>query len=355
MVLALLAMPAPLACASGLPANVQRLVFVAGRDASSVTAVDVDRDSVVGTIELGIVPLQMRVSGALAKLVAIDGKSLSVTIADIASGTVRSLALDFTPTRLLLTADGGTALVANDKAGEIALVDLSGMMQKAPINGPSNIRDLMVARDGETIFIAADTVEGVSVYDASTGKRSSIIGTRAASALSRSLLGNSGFALSVGPDRILTRFNLETGGFQEAPTKGSAIYPTIARLLIPDATSGTIEVAPLEAAGDPVRLEAEPGISRAYSGYFDTVAFVPGAKAVFVYDMEKLVPSGRIAIPGAAGPGVVTPETTKLYLPIESARELIAIDAQSRAVVARISLDFAPTLAEMAGAYGVCH
>ncbi|KAI95553.1 hypothetical protein T281_04890 [Rhodomicrobium udaipurense JA643] len=353
--LALLVVPLSLARASDMPSNVQRLVFVAGRDASSVTAVDVDRDSVVGTIELGIVPLQLRVSGAQAKLVAIDGKSFGVTIAEIASGAVRVLPFDFAPTRLLITADEGTVIAANDKAGEIALIDLSVMGEKARIKGPSDIRDLMVAKDGATIFIAADSIEGVSVYDALMGKLTSIIGTRPARALSRSLLGKSGFALSAGPDRFLTRFNLETAGYQETPTRGGAIYPMIARLLLPDPASGTIEIVPLEEPGEAVHLEAEPAISRAYSGYFDTVAFVPGAKTIFVYDMEKLAPSGRIAISGTAGPGVVTPETTKVYLPVESARELIAIDAASRAVGARIKLDFAPTLAEMAGAYGVCH
>ncbi|WP_127075546.1 hypothetical protein [Rhodomicrobium lacus] len=357
LLLVLVILMRPASASDGL-ANVQRLVFVAGRDTTSVVAVRTDTDTLVGGIDLGVVPRGIQVSEALAKLVAIDGKSPGVFVADLASGFVSVVPLRFVPVRLVLTTDGRTAIAAKDETGEIALLDLAALREKVRIDGPTGIRDLMARRDGRSIFVAAKSVEGVAVYNASTGKRTSIIGRRQASALARSLVGHDGFALSAEDARdarFITRFDMETGAFSEMPGRGAAIYPAIRWLLLPDPASRTVDLLPLDGGRKPTRLGADASVYAAYSGLFDTVAFVPGAKSVFVYDLDRLKPLNEIPLPGAPGPGVVTPESTKLYLPVANARELLVIDAASRAVAGRIKLDFSPSLAVMAGGYGVCH
>ncbi|WKW51932.1 hypothetical protein [Rhodomicrobium lacus] len=357
LLLVLMILMRPASASDGL-ANVQRLVFVAGRDTTSVVAVRTDTDTLVGGIDLGVVPRGIQVSEALAKLVAIDGKSPGVFVADLASGFVSVVPLRFVPVRLVLTTDGRTAIAAKDETGEIALLDLAALREKVRIDGPTGIRDLMARRDGRSIFIAAESVEGVAVYNVSTGKRTSIIGRRQASALARSLVGHDGFALSAEDARdarFVTRFDMETGAFSEMPGRGAAIYPAIRWLLLPDPASRTVDLLPLDGGRKPTRFGADASVYAAYSGLFDTVAFVPGAKSVFVYDLDRLKPLDEISLPGAPGPGVVTPESTKLYLPVADARELLVIDAASRAVAGRIKLDFSPSLAVMAGGYGVCH
>jgi hypothetical protein len=335
-------------------ANVQRLIFVAGSDATSVVAVRADTDAVAGGIDLGVVPRSIQVSEALAKLVAIDGKSLGVVVADLASGLVRLVPLQFVPTRLLLTTDGQTAIAAKDESGEIVLLDLAAMREKMRIDGPTGIRDLMAARDGRSIFVAAQSIAGIAVYSASTWQRTAIIGKRQSRALARSLIGHEGFALSEGGHQVVTRFDMKTGAFSEMPGRGAVISPSIRWLILPDPSPGTVDILPLENGGKAARFNTKANGAAAYSALFDTVALVPSTKSVFVFDLDTLRPSGEIPISGAAGPGVVIPETTKPYLRVESPRELLVIDAASRAVAA-IKLDFAPSLAVMAGGYGVCH
>jgi hypothetical protein len=54
--------------ASGEFANFQNLLFVAGRDVTEVAAIAVDTNEVVGSIDFGLAPSQMKVSESLARI-----------------------------------------------------------------------------------------------------------------------------------------------------------------------------------------------------------------------------------------------------------------------------------------------
>ena len=74
-----------------------------------------------------------------------------------------------------------------------------------------------------------------------------------------------------------------------------------------------------------------------------------------IYDLDAMTKVRDIPLNGTAGPGSVTPDGKKLFLPLEDAGEVAVIDAQSRRLTNTIPVGPKPTAAVMAGGYGVCH
>ena len=339
-------------------ADVQRTVFVAGRSVTTVAAISAATGSVIGRIDPGLIPVRMQVSEALAKLVAADGYAEGMSIAELASGKVRFLPLAFAPTRLLIGADGITLAAADDASGEVALINLLFEREQLRISGPAGIRDLMFARDAAELFIAAESVSGIAVFSTVQPGKKAVIGGTAAISLARSLTSGDGFALSSGPGALLTHFDTSAKVvLREAPAAGEAIFPTVQRVILPDPASGKISIFAQKLEDAPLILNAEAGVKNAYVAWFGTVAFIPGrlSRSVLIYDLNRLQESGRVALNGTPGPGIVTPEGGKLYLPIEETNEIVAIDARTWTIASRTKLDFAPAFAVMAGGYGICH
>ena len=75
-------------------------MFVSGRDSAAVVVIDTDTDTVIGRLEVGLVPRRMLVSESLATLVAADGRGRQVMLVDLVTRTIRALKLPFAPDRL---------------------------------------------------------------------------------------------------------------------------------------------------------------------------------------------------------------------------------------------------------------
>ncbi|MCR6631929.1 MAG: hypothetical protein NVV74_18810 [Magnetospirillum sp.] len=355
ILLLLLATPAWAADGFG---DVQRTLFVAGRDSTAVAVVSIESERVIGRLELGLVPRQLAVSESLAKLAAADGRSAQVTVAELASRAVTRLPLPLAPTRLLVSPDGLTLAAFDDASGGIALVDLLLLREKARLAGPPRIRDAMFAGDGKSLFLAADGVAGVTVLDAAASRPAAILPGPSATALARAPNGREGFALAGGE---VLHFDLKAPAIlgRLAAPGATGLYPTGTGrfLMLPDSDRRSLTLAPAQPLAPAAPLKAAAGMSAAYSAWFDTVALLPSRseESVLLYDLETRQPAGRIPLSGAPGPGVVTPDGGKLYLPIEGEKELAVIDARLRRRAATIAVGFAPTQAVMAGGYGICH
>jgi DNA-binding beta-propeller fold protein YncE len=98
-------------------------------------------------------------------------------------------------------------------------------------------------------------------------------------------------------------------------------------------------------------------MSWAYSAWFDTVAFVTSTtqRELLVYDLDHAQQRGSIALGAVPGPGAVTPDGSKLFLPVADRHAVFVIDAASARLIHRIPLPGAPILAVLAGSYGLCH
>jgi hypothetical protein len=126
-------------------------------------------------------------------------------------------------------------------------------------------------------------------------------------------------------------------------------------LLAADAGEGKLRVvrsSPFRAAGT---LDADPKISALYSAWFDTVAIASSFRKAVIYDLDSMTKVRDIPLEDAPGPGSVTPDGKKLFLPLEDAGKVAVIDAQARSLTNMISVGPRPIAAVMAGGYGVCH
>jgi DNA-binding beta-propeller fold protein YncE len=337
--------------------DVSHDLFVIDRDSSSVAVIDTATDRLVGRLELGLTARQIQLSKALAKLVAIDGLSGRLIVRDLASGRVDMIPLDFVPNRVLVAPDGTSVAVAGDDGGRIVAYDLPSLRQIGRIDGPPRVRDLIWGEDSRTLFVVSEGFSGVAVVDVAGGRVKAVVATPPGVVLARSPNGREAFVL--GPGGVLTRFRLERLTVVDQMPVGDATLLAVSGTgqyaMLADAGGRTF----LAASTDPLQpgVRSSPGrpVAALYSGWFDVFAFVAGRDRVSAYDLETGRAAGVIALDGRPGPGTVTPEGGKLYLPIEDEKQIAVIDTRYRRLVATVPLGFHPKAAVMAGGYGICH
>ena len=339
--------------------NVERTLFVTAADSSRITAVDTEDDKVIGTVDLGLQPRRMEASAALAKLVAADAHSRRVTVTELATLSVRSLDLDFTPTRLLVSPDGLRLAAGDDDAGIIALFDLLFLRPTGRIAGLAPVRDVIFSGDSQRLFIATGGRDGIAIVDAVAGRLQGHIEGPPTATLVRTATGRDGFAKAEG-SRLLSHLRLGSGEVLGTLDVGAAatVFPTgIGRfVLAPDGAARRLTIARTQPFAVAAVLDAAPGANRVYSAWLDTVAFLaaPGRRKLLVYDLDTLVRVRDIALDAVPGPGAVTPDGSKLFLPLAETGRLAVIDARARRLVHTIDVGPRPIAAMMAGSYGIC-
>jgi DNA-binding beta-propeller fold protein YncE len=363
VVLALLGVTKPLFAEPGF-GDVQHYVFVPSAESSTVMVIDIATDKIAGRLDLGLTPRQIELSAPLAKLIAVDGTSPRLVLADLATTHLHSLTLDFTPDRLLISPDGAKLAVVDALAGNIAVIDLASAKQTARIANLPPLVDAMFSSDGASLFLAAEKIAGIGVVDVALGKQTATLpvnGTASVSSFTRSPSGRSAFARSA--DGAAVRMvDLKTGKPPRdiGSTPGTApAYPsgTGAYLLIPDERSKSFTIIHGDTLTAGAVLDAGAELGTPSSAWFDSVAFLPSRadRKVLVYDLWRLSKQPDITLPGRPGRGAVTPDGGKFYLPLEDRAELVVIDAQKRKLSTVITLPARPLAAVMAGSYGICH
>lgn len=339
-------------------------VFVAGRESGRISAIDPDMLAIVGTLDAGFPVRDLAISSLLRLLVASDGEA-HLRIIDPTSGAAATLALDFAPQRIQVSPLGTRIEAADFRSGTVAFIDLIALHEAARITGLGPIQDAMFGSDGTQFYVAGVDRDGVTVVDALRGqvvRQSSGSRVGPFAAMARAPNGRDGFA-AYAKARLVDKLDLKGGGGLIASLPVGNDTPTISvtgtgrYLLLPDNTSRRLVIAatdPLQIAGTVTGVEE---MTRAYSAWFDEVAFVATAaeQRLMIYDLDDFQAAGSIALAGIPAAGAVTPDGARLFLPIPEAGVVQVVDAQRRQVAATIPLGASPTLLTMAGSYGLCH
>jgi DNA-binding beta-propeller fold protein YncE len=343
-----------------------RYVFVSSRKSPIVGIIERESDGVVGTLDLGLVPEQVVVSEATAKIAAIDGIAPTVSIVDLANGRQLTVALPFTPHRLIASPDGYLVAAADLAAGSVAFIELMRNRVNASMTGLSPIRDLMFGSDGAFLYVAAEHSNGVGVIDVARGKLIQDIAVpslRSASTagLTRSPNGRMGYVKAQGNGMIslidLSNFRpvreIEVG--RDAPK----VFPTGfgGYLVVPDNSEKTVTIIANASLTVAAMLKGAAGMATVYSGWFDTLALVPSSteRKLLVYDLDRLSRAPDIPLPGRPGPGAVTQDGARLYLALEDASKIAVIDLQKRVLLRTITVADNPGAAIMGKSFDVCH
>lgn len=358
-----LAGAAPAPVETKAPPPIASTLYVALRDSDRVALIDIDRLEIGGVLPVGLAPRDLAVSDRLGQLVVGDGRS-RVNLIDLASGEIHALHFDFAPTRVLL-APGGARLAALDPAaGVVAFVDLATRREIARVVGLGRIRDVLFDSDGRLLYASIEGRDGLTAIDADRGgetRRVAELIFGRLTALVRSPDGRELFGAGAETgslDRLDLRHGLSSGrlavgsGLQDVAVSGAGRF-----ILLPDNARRRVLVASAEPFRIAAELEGGRGMAGAYSAWFDLVAFVPSVaeRRLLAYDLDRLATLADIPLHGAPGPGVVSPDGSKLFLPLEDAGAVEAIDARLRRVARTIRVEGAPIAVAIAGGYGVCH
>jgi YVTN family beta-propeller protein len=338
-------------------ANVKQNIFVAARASQTLTVIDTESEQVIGAVELGLEPKQLAVSDSVAKLAAIDGEGHRIVLLELVSSNTRSIDFDFVPTKLVLAPDGLQLAVIGD--GKMAFLDLLFVKETARATGLPPVQDAVFSGDSRQLIASVVDSNGLVIVDTGTGRETGRIGWKAdVSAIVRSVNGREGFAKAASGSEVahLDLINGRVIGQIQASPRAEIVSTGLGKwLLAADAVEGKLRVArssPLTAAAT---LDADPGVSALYSAWFDTVAIASGFRKAVIYDLDTMRKVRDIPLEGAAGPGSVTPDGKRLFLPLEDAGKVAVIDAQLRRLTNMISVGPKPIAAVMAGSYGICH
>ncbi|MBV9237202.1 MAG: hypothetical protein JOZ94_15325 [Xanthobacteraceae bacterium] len=335
-------------------------VFIAARGATKVTVLDPDTLEFAATLDVGLVPAALAVSVPLKLLVIADGISPRIAFFDLGDRELHMLALDFVPQRILF-APSGTVLVAIDTiGGSVAFIDAAARSVTERIADLGPIREALFSDDGRMFYVSTDTV-GLTPFDAShvtIAKRP--VSTAPFSAFARSPNGREGFGLRAGG--MIDVFDLRRGErldrLRDASSADAVFVTGTGRFLVLlDNAHQQIAIAAVEGLRSVAAVPAKPGMTWVYSAWFDMVAFVTltAERELLVYDLDHAQSRGSIALDGTPGPGAVTPDGSKLFLPVADPSAVLVIDAPTGQIVSRVPLSAAPILAVMAGSYGLCH
>lgn len=338
---------------AGLFADGTRYVFVALADQTRLAVLDSRDDAVAGYVELGVEPSQLETTGDSGRLLAVDGRTPRVSVAKMDDGSHVVVPLDFVPSRLAVAGDGRHAVAAAPETGRLAVLDVLAATVVARLSR-APFRDLTAA--GDRLVLAPD--RGLAVLDlVSLQPLAEVASSDAFGALARS--PNSRLVYG----RVATRPVVAAVDVRGAKLVGEVAsaapraYTNAVgiTLLLPEG-GDTVQLVPSSLKGG-VRLHGEADITGVYSGWFDTVAFLPSASArnVVVVDQQGRFRGDDIALGAVPGRGTVTPDGRKLYLPLPDARRVAVIDAERRDLAGYASVPGRPTIALMARTFGICH
>lgn len=359
------AVQSPARAAGGF-ADMVRYVFVPMRDSTAITVIDSRDDTVAGAVEVGLVPSQIEISGDWARLAAVDGVSSRLAMIDLTSEAgPRMVPLPFVPDRLTISGDGRTLAALALGTGEAAFIDVFDARLRGTASGLGPLTDILLNRDGTLLYAATRGREGLGIVDVAAGRMVAEIppqhaGMGEIASLSRAPSGRVAYlkpakaaAIAVADFGEARTAAIEAGeGVDKAYTNATGIT-----LVLPDNHDRSVGFVAASTLKRKATLKGAGGMSAVYSGWFDTVTFIPSTveRKVLVFDQQGLERGDDIVLDGVPGRGTVTPDGRKLYLPLMDADALVVVDAEYRRLGGRIALPGRPVFAVMGRTFGICH
>lgn len=347
--------------------DTSHLAFATLNGSNRIEVIDIDSDKIAGHVELDMIPSQIVVSQSSPILAAADGRSDRIVLADLATGRTVSTSLAFPARRLLASADGQKLAVSDLDGGHVAVYGLPGGRLLAAIADLPPLSDLIFNGDGTSLLVAGKGLRGLGVVDIAQARMTRTIPASTDPAqpsigrLARSANGRLIFALAASSDIVgvidlrgakpLAPIRSGMGTVSATPS-GSGAY-----VLLANETKPSFAIFHGDDLSRGAELPAATGLGATYTGWFDSVAFVPSADrhALLVYDLWHLSEDDDIPLPAASAPGTVTADGTKLFLPLPDKHAVAVVDARNRRLTRLIALDGTPNGVTVGAGYGICH
>lgn len=330
-----------------------RYVFVPSRTSATVAVIDSKTDRLIADLDVGVIPGQIVVSEAEAKLVAADVAGKALKIVDLTTRKrLPDLRLAVTPDHMQLSPDGYLVAIGDIAAGKVAIVSLHQGRMLSIIEGLAQPYNLSFSADAALIYVANMAARHISVISSSQGRViydvpvtdkgiSGNSGFQGVTNVTRTPSGRYGFATVKGGN-FLNIVNLDNGKIAKVLPLGEdpwRAYGTAdgRMMLVPNNGARTVSVIDTSSLEVVATLPGAGDVTSVNTGWFDSVAFVTSRseRKAIVINLMTMKAVGEIALPGEPDPGVVTPDGRKLYVALKSGKVAV-IDTRAQKLVAVI-------------------
>lgn len=342
-----------------------RYVFAPLRDRGDIAVIDAKNDTLAGVLKVGVEARQLEISPNLARMIVADGHSNALMVVDLTTTTVRRFNMDFAPDRLLMSGDGRILAALSLSEGRVVFIDLWDIRVMASARDLGTLTDGLLNNDGSILYLAIHGREGMAMLDSQGRMLGEIAPAQAGqgdiASVARAPSGRYAFLKPANSAVISVADLRETRASAKVSTS-----PGVTRaytnavgitLILPDSKAQKVEFLAASGYRHKATLKGADGMTAVYSGWFDTVTFIPSAaeRSVLVFDQVTLTRGDDITLAGIPGRGTVSPDGAKLYVPLIDHDEVAIIDAQNRRLASTVTLPGQPLFAVMGRTFGICH
>jgi PQQ-dependent catabolism-associated beta-propeller protein len=158
-------------CLVAAAAQAQGVAWVSSEKDNTLTLIDMDKLSVIGTVPTCKRPRHMQLTPDRKQLMVACGDSQQADVIDVATRkSVSKVPLGEDPEIFDLTPDGKTLYVSNEEDAEVGVVDIASGKRKSAIKVGEEPEGVLVSRDGKTVYVTSEVASLVHVIDVATGK-----------------------------------------------------------------------------------------------------------------------------------------------------------------------------------------
>lgn len=349
--------------------NGSQFAFAPSMTNAAVIVVDTLDHELAAELEIPHVPGSVVVSDDLDLLIATNPDNESVTVINLYTREViKELSIGMRPDAALLNPfDRFVAFGSND--GSVSVWDMHSFEQMLHVGGLESALSMTYGFDGRNLYVVEPVKKIVSVIEMHQRKKVAEISlggeddpNAEVSAMSRSADGYTGFVSVTSENRIVI-IDLIDWVVKGSVAVGSGPirpYSTADNryVLVPNRDDESLTVLSALSHQVVATIPTNVRARELNTGWLDTVAFIMPAEGneIAVVDLRELKQKNPIKLPGRTDDGLVTSDSTTLFVSLVDSGQVAAIDARSRKLKAIIGTD-AKTLEgiEIAVSNNICH
>ncbi len=287
--------------------------YIANLDSNSVSVIDIAGNTVVATIPVGSQPAGVAVNSTGARIYVANVDSVSV-IDGASNSVIATLPVGVALYGVAVNPAGTRVYVADQGSDTVKVIDASSNTIVATVPVGAAPGGIVVNPQGTRVYVTNSLSASVSVIDTATNTEITKIQVAAAPAFA---------AINPAGTRIYVTH-----------TPSDPVDPLATSVSVIDTESNA------RVAGIPLGLNAGEGIALNPAGTLIYVASFRGGVVVIDAStnsaMDLLPAAGRLA--GIA----LNPAGTRIYAVDSAGNQVVAIDIQSRAVIAHVQVGFVP-------------
>lgn len=345
--------------------DLEKLVFVTGRDTGRIAVVDARTDTVVRSMTAPGVPRRSLFAARRARLVVAIRKAHGVHVFDVAAGRLLSIVdVGFEVKAMKIASDGETVAAAGVRNVAIISIDRMAILKTLLI--PAAPGAMIFGRDGKYLLVGDATRARVHAVRLGAAGEPQVIdlgppGTGGLVHLARTPGGGTGMAIhGSGEATILDLKAMDIAGRLALPGRQEKIFPTVNSqyFLLPNFGTGTLSIISTWTYGESGCLALKRDVTALNTLLADSFlfAFNRDSVRVEIFDLDRRRRIRELVLPGKPISTMTGPDGLKIYTALGDRDAVAVIDVRTLGVTKVIEhIGFAPASIFTDGRLSYCH